>query len=117
MIMHIHLQVLFYSLPLVLDSCKQQRAVGEGESVAMVARSEEEKEGGAEDEIVEQAVEFLQALLDLMTDLHLHLEVGMSVRMYDIILSRVYKSMEFDMYVCVHVCRWCLASMPTCSSS
>lgn len=43
-------------------------------------REEEERrergEEGGEDEIVEQAVDFLQALLDLMTDFQLHLQVS-----------------------------------------
>ena len=31
--------------------------------------------GGAEPIVIDQAVDFLQALLDLMTEVHLHLEV------------------------------------------
>ena len=49
----------------MLDGCKSQ-----GEGVGGGKRGR-----GGEDEIVEQAVDFLQALLDLMTDLYLHLEV------------------------------------------
>ena len=48
----------------MLDGCKREREEGR-----------EVLEDGGEDEIVEQAVDFLQALLDLMMDLHLHLEV------------------------------------------
>ena len=62
-----HVQVLFYSLPLVLDGYKNQ-SEGEEDGNKVV-------EGGGEDEIVEQAVDFLQALLDLMTNLQLHLQV------------------------------------------
>lgn len=70
--MYFHsLQVLFYSLPLVLDGCKREREEG-GEVL----------EEGGEDEIVEQAVDFLQALLNLMTDLQLHLEVRLTPCMY-----------------------------------
>ena len=64
-------QVLFYSLPLVLDGCKGGREEG-GEVL----------EEGGEDEIVEQAVDFLQALLHLMTDIQLHLEVRVTPYMY-----------------------------------
>ncbi|CAI8034202.1 Ras-associating and dilute domain-containing protein [Geodia barretti] len=60
-------KVLFYSLPLVLDGYKNQ-SEGEEDGNKVV-------EGGGEDEIVEQAVDFLQALLDLMTNLQLHLQV------------------------------------------
>jgi hypothetical protein len=62
-----HVQVLFYSLPLVLDGYKNQ-SEGEEDGKKVV-------EGGGEDEIVEQAVDFLQALLNLMTNLQLHLQV------------------------------------------
>ena len=49
------------------------------------------REGAAEDEIVEQAVDFLQALLDLMTDLQLHLEV----HVYSIINNVYVQSMDY----------------------
>ena len=55
----------------MLDSYKDQK--GEG---VTGGGCEEGREGNGEDEIVEEAVDFLQALLDLMTDLQLHLQVN-----------------------------------------
>ena len=54
--------MLYHSLPLLLNGQRGGKKRTEGV-------------GKAGDEVVEQAVDFLQALLDLMTDLHLHLEV------------------------------------------
>ena len=60
----------------MLDGCKRQGGGEKGRSGEGRRGAGEEGRGeGVEDEIVEQAVDFLQALLDLMTDLHLHLEV------------------------------------------
>ena len=53
------LQVLFHSLPVMLERCVDYKLVG----------------GGAEPIVIDQAVDFLQGLLDLLTDLHVHLEV------------------------------------------
>ena len=53
------LQVLFHSLPVMLERCVDYKLVG----------------GGAEPIVIDQAVDFLQALLDLLTELHVHLEV------------------------------------------
>lgn len=55
-------QVLYQSLPLMLESCIE-------ESVS--------KTRGARPIVIGDAVEFLQALLDLVTDQHLHLEVSL----------------------------------------
>jgi hypothetical protein len=52
-------QVLFHSLPVMLERCVDYKLVG----------------GGAEPIVIDQAVDFLQALLDLLTELHVHLEV------------------------------------------
>ena len=67
--------MLFYSLPLVLDGCKTEGQGGTGGDGEEGGCEGVKKGGGGEDEIVEQAVDFLQALLDLTTDLQLHLQV------------------------------------------
>lgn len=51
--------MLFHSLPVMLERCVDYKLVG----------------GGAEPIVIDQAVDFLQALLDLLTELHVHLEV------------------------------------------
>lgn len=52
-------QVLFHSLPVMLERCVDYKLIS----------------CGAEPIVIDQAVDFLQALLDLMTEVHVHLEV------------------------------------------
>ena len=51
-------QVLYNSLPPMLESCVEEEGRGAGSPI-----------------VIGDAVEFLQALLDMMNDQHLHLEV------------------------------------------
>ena len=65
------LQVLYHSLPVMLESCSEEK----------VCSSEGESEGvGERNIVIDQAVEFLQALLDLLTELQLHLGVSVWVK-------------------------------------
>ena len=54
------LKVLYHSLPVMLDGCTEDKLMS----------------GNNQPIVVDQAVEFLQALLDLLTGLHIHLEVS-----------------------------------------
>lgn len=72
----------------MLDGCSSQREREGGD----------EGERGGEDEIVEQAVDFLQALLDLMTDLHLHLEVRVTVTTCHVMSIYVYRFVTTHWY-------------------
>ena len=83
----------------MLDGCKGGREEG-GEVL----------EEGGEDEIVEQAVDFLQALLHLMTDIQLHLEVRVTPYMYMTLhcLSvqqwTGYTLLHYRFLVCAYTC-------------
>lgn len=65
-----YMQVLYNSLPVMLESCTEEH-LAEGR--------------GGKPIVIGEAVEFLQALLDMMNDQHLHLEVTISVTGRDVV--------------------------------
>lgn len=54
------MQVLYQSLPLMLESCVEE---------------DMQERRGTKPKVIGEAVEFLQTLLDMLTEQHLHLEV------------------------------------------
>ena len=54
------LQVLYHALPVMLDGCTEDKL----------------KSNADEPIVIDQAVDFLQSLFDLLTKLHVHLEVS-----------------------------------------
>ena len=84
-------QVLFHSLPVMLERCVDYKLAS----------------CGAEPIVIDQAVDFLQALLDLLTNVHVHLEVSArdkitclaSHQQYNMCFSHVFGMCGFSFVV------------------